>query len=343
MASSFVTLLYCHPETHLLGILDHNGQILCDAKFYDISNFSDEGLACARFSLEGDAQWGYINIKGETIIPPTYYDAQPFSEGLAAVSLLNSWGYIDAKGKIKIKCQFEKAYAFDQKGFAKVGYHGHCGFINKKGKWLIEPKFDWWGLGAFSSNNLAKARFEEGKSFFINRQGDIVLKPRFKSFYEFSEDLCLFKMSNNRYGFMNAQGKAVIPAHYEEAVDFSHGLAKVLINGSWGFINKKNELVIAPEFKNNTAEISLEDVFKVGLEKAIPRPHISSFSPSGLAFFEANGVYGAINTSGDIIIPTQYTDISEETAEIFLVTTQDGREGYIRRDGSWIGDYYQSC
>lgn len=39
-----------------------------------------EGLACVR---ERDADYGYINKKGEYVIPPRFYRAQEFSEGLA--------------------------------------------------------------------------------------------------------------------------------------------------------------------------------------------------------------------------------------------------------------------
>jgi hypothetical protein len=40
-------------------------------------------------------KYGYINEKGEEVIPPRFDDAQPFAaNGLAAVRVKGKWGYI---------------------------------------------------------------------------------------------------------------------------------------------------------------------------------------------------------------------------------------------------------
>ena len=49
---------------------------------------------------------GFIDKAGKQIIPPNYNDAQPFSEGLAAVRLKGEYGYIDRSGKMVIPPQF---------------------------------------------------------------------------------------------------------------------------------------------------------------------------------------------------------------------------------------------
>jgi hypothetical protein len=57
--------------------------------------FSD-GLA----AVQVDGKYGYINQKGEKIIPPIYEIAFYFKEGFAYVSYKGKWGIIDKKGHV---------------------------------------------------------------------------------------------------------------------------------------------------------------------------------------------------------------------------------------------------
>jgi hypothetical protein len=61
-----------------------------------------------------------VDAQGKWVIPAEYEDAQPFSEGLAAVQKDELWGYLDAEGKVQIDFQFAHANSFDE-GTAEVG------------------------------------------------------------------------------------------------------------------------------------------------------------------------------------------------------------------------------
>ncbi len=65
--------------------------------------------------------WGYINIKGEEIIPPKYTSAWSFWEGFAMVSQINNEGkeeffFINKQGKNLFEDTWE-----DLRGFSKDG------------------------------------------------------------------------------------------------------------------------------------------------------------------------------------------------------------------------------
>jgi translation initiation factor 6 (eIF-6) len=45
---------------------------------------------------------------------------------------------------------------------------------------------------------------------------------------------------NGKYGFIDTKGNLVIPPVYDDAWHFSEGLARVEINGKWGYIDKRN-------------------------------------------------------------------------------------------------------
>jgi len=49
---------------------------------------------------------------------------------------------------------------------------------------------------------------------------------------------------NGKYGYINPKGEAAIPLVYDDARNFSEGLASVKQNGKWGFIDPKGNLKI---------------------------------------------------------------------------------------------------
>ena len=87
------------------------------------------------------------------------------------------------------------------------------------------------------------------------------------------------------WGFINSEGKEVVPCQYERIQDFNEGLACVRKDGKWGYINKNGNVVIP--FKFIAA---------------------GSFS-EGLACFyldTAEHHLGFIDKKGNVVIPAKY-------------------------------------
>ncbi|MBU3187647.1 WG repeat-containing protein, partial [Clostridium estertheticum] len=78
-----------------------------------------------------------------------------------------------------------------------------------------------------------------GKWGFINKTGEIVIKPQFDFACNFSEGLAAIKVEG-KSGFINKNGKIVIKPQFDNIYDdvssFHEGLAMVNIGGKWGFI-----------------------------------------------------------------------------------------------------------
>jgi hypothetical protein len=53
---------------------------------------------------------------------------------------------------------------------------------------------------------------------------------------------------NGRWGYINGRGQVVIKPLYEKAGPFAEGLSRVALGGKWGYINDRGNTVIAPSF-----------------------------------------------------------------------------------------------
>jgi len=98
-----------------------------------------------------DDKWGYIDKTGKFVIEPRYDQAYPFSNGLAAVVLLDNnkdykVGYIDKTGKYVIEPFPANAGSkFNDEGIAQISIFGKDkkgsfkGYINTKGEYIWKP------------------------------------------------------------------------------------------------------------------------------------------------------------------------------------------------------------
>jgi len=103
-----------------LGFIDVDGDIVIPAAYRQANPFS-EGLAAVQ---DNDGRWGFIDKQGHVVIPFIYDHALSFSEGFAAVMKWHEnqphWGYIDTNGNVVVPLVFQQARSFSE-GLAWVG------------------------------------------------------------------------------------------------------------------------------------------------------------------------------------------------------------------------------
>ncbi len=82
---------------------------------------------------------GFLNTKGEIVIPAKFDFAQYFTEGLSAVRQKDKWGYIDKAGNIVISPKFDYALPFHH-GYAKIQIKDNFYIIDRDGKIVLNSK-----------------------------------------------------------------------------------------------------------------------------------------------------------------------------------------------------------
>ena len=73
---------------------------------------------------------------------------------------------------------------------------------------------------------------------YCNQSKEIIIPCKYDVATPFSEGLAAVVL-NNKYGFIDKEGKDVIPLKYDLiSSSFSEGLVSVMLKGKWGFIDK---------------------------------------------------------------------------------------------------------
>ena len=167
------------------------GRTLIKPQFRIASSFH-EGLAAFRIAGLTEVRWGFINKKGEIVIPPKYEGVGDFSEGLAQVHSPDkvSDGFIDKSGKLVISLKSNEIHGSFSEGLASVWIPpSQAGFIDHKGK--IVFKVDSTEVGEFHEGLCYASSFSSKDRLrgFVNRSGEWVIKPQFYKAMNFSEGL----------------------------------------------------------------------------------------------------------------------------------------------------------
>ncbi len=228
------------------GFIDKNGKFLSILP-YKYTQFFSEGL-CA---VAKDGKWGYINSKGDVVIDFQFDDCGDFYEGLAYMEQDGKYGFIDKMGKIVIKSQFKEARNFHE-GIAMVALDGGWGYINTKGELVVPAVHDY--LADFSDGLGRVVDFDTNKTIYFDKNGKIVLEFAPNEIYgeAFSEGLASFsKIGSDDVGYINKKGEVVIEPQYGDAWQFKEDLAvaKDTKTKKYGYINREGEWVIKPQFE----------------------------------------------------------------------------------------------
>ena len=328
----------------------------------------------ALFSVRINGKVGFIDNSGKIIINPQFDNANEFSEGLAAISVDKKWGFIDKNGKIVINPQFDGVNDFkegfaticigcdylyganrisaDNKRFERIPVK--FGYINKNGKIVITPQFDWaYGF----QEGLAQVEIGiNGKWGYIDKTGKLVIQPQFydiefgqTSDEGFCEGLAA-TYNGNYWGFIDKKGKTIIDFNYDLAYDFSEGLALVKIDKKFGYIDKSGKFVINPlfdghpysggKFEEGLASVKIGDkegyINKSGEFVINPQFEMAGAFSEGLAAISVDKKWGFIDKNGKIVIAPQFDSAYDFKNSLAQVEFNKKYGYYIDKKGQFI-------
>ena len=265
------------------------------------------------YLVRKDSLYGYIDISGKVIIKPQYIRAQPFSEGLAAVSNGKKYGFINSRGDTIIPFIYDETFMGFNNGLSDVTLCDSCGFINKKGKIVIPLIYKtcypfmskYAQVQTFDMDYLVTDK--KGKTYNedeindkyrlwvprnrypgsfststgrgrINIKGDTIVPPLYLVTGNLSDRMYIVQDKNKKWGAYNDKGQLVVIPQFDDIWHFHEGVANFKLNDKWGYVNKIGQIVIEPIFD-----------------------YARQFT-NGIAYVELDGKVGFINKKGEFII-----------------------------------------
>jgi hypothetical protein len=235
-----------------------------------------------RYPVSESMVWGFIDGEGRIAIPPTFFKAGHFSEGLAAVAINEGCAYSDINGLLKPRLPLTVCNPFHS-GRARFGVEatGRSGFLAPDGSVAIPARFDAahdfsegiaavreasrWEYIDTNGRRLAETTYADARPFseglagaapkdlfgFIDRFGTMVIEPRFRDVGTFHEGLASVRTDSGG-GYIDKRGTFVGPQRWAFAGRYSEGLAAVSVDGKHGFIRTDGSLAIRPQFVDST-------------------------------------------------------------------------------------------
>lgn len=330
------------------GFSDENHRLVIPCIFpenkpYQGAYSFSEGVACV---MKGD-RWGLIDADGNDITEFKYRSLQSCSENrIVAQDEKYNWGCIDRSGntvipfgKFKSIGSFADGRAVVSAFWKKGLFSGSSllkGYIDVDGEFVVEPQYVW---GSPFGDGLAVVYKGEDKreSFGINPDWKcfVIAKDGSKQFrmpnginahYNHFNDGMLRVESNigspSRKGFVDKNGKIVVPVELGFAWDFCEGVAIVSRKGDSRcyFIDTDGRELPIGHFADAHGGFS-EGLCPVS---------------TGRQYGGKNGKYGLIDKTGNLVVPYMYDWMDFGFEGGLIRVRNDDVEFYIDHEGRRI-------
>jgi hypothetical protein len=345
------------------------------------------------FPIVKDGKWGLINRTGRVVVTPrfdelgrqsanvfgasqktwqavTLLQSRPTSDELVGVRLGKQWGFVNREDEMAIAASLDGIGWFGQEGLAAAKRRGKWGFIDRAGRFVIEPQFDYVYNFACGLAHVQKGRGRNPRWGLIDTSGRFVLAPTFDHISEpcywalvyshgnpegssrynaksFNTDL-IGVVADGRLGYANRQGEIVIEPRFLPQTDlvFREGLKRVHLNSAdkFGYIDQTGRFHIPPQFDSADEFFEGRALVRLGTQSGYidttgrfleGQPPATGDYSEGLATLRIGGKVGFVDRSGTVVIEARF-DAARNLAEGRAAVCLQGLWGFIDRTGTIV-------
>lgn len=229
------------------GVLDPDGEWTVDCTYDFISPVTDK---LNRLTEAGE-DLRILDKKGvvQSFFTDEVEAARAIEDGVLPVQSGGSWKYYDSVASEFILGNYEDAASFAD-GIAAVKENGSWRLIDKNGNVTGSSLFEdikLYDSGEYFHDGVFVAK-AEGSYGLYNQKGEFVAGIPCTDMDVYIDGGIAYQDQNGTWGFMNKKGEVMIAPQFENAKSFSNGLAAVCMEGQWGFIDQSGKLVIDCQF-----------------------------------------------------------------------------------------------
>lgn len=189
------------------------------------------------------------------------------SKELYRIQVGGKCGFINERGKLVIEPQFDEAYWVfgDSVCYAEIGERK--GLINTDGEFVTELDKSIFWIYQFN-NGVASFTTDTGNKGIINKSGEIILPAIYKSIIKDDDNGFIIEDTLGNYGYVSVQGDFIVPCKYNAVSGFNEGLMVVVTNQKYGYVDSTGVWVIdsiyddARAFEDGLARVKTNDKWR---------------------------------------------------------------------------------
>ncbi len=298
------------------GLVSPEGEVVLDTIYDSILVSDSKNLATVKL----DDKWGLVNSDGEFLldieyIAPIDFDHSKYATNMAAIiTSENKLGYVNFEGKIVIEPIYFVNYGYyDYKTFSRgvqeIPLNDELAqiIINESGKELYR-----------SSNNDVIIDYDDeiiclvniGESYYkvVDYHGNVIIedldytdfnkKPVILSLDD--SDVIFVENSDTSFAMYDYEGNLLLDSFY------NFGSMFMLFTNEIMAIKNETETMIG---YINTKGQSITDIIFDFDKMSFYNGFIGNFKNDGYSVVIKDGLYGVINSNGELVIDCQYIDI----------------------------------
>ena len=185
---------------------------------------------------------------------------------LYRIQVGDKFGFINEKGRLVIDPQFDQAYLLFGDSICYAVMDGRKGLINTEGKFVAELDTTITWVFQFW-NGFAVCQNNKERQGVISKSGEVILSPIYKNvIYDRNGFIIIDTLGN--CGYMNNSGEIVMPCVYDFIGVMEEGLRNVSSNKKYGYMDSTWNWVIdskyddARAFGNGLARVKLNGDWK---------------------------------------------------------------------------------
>jgi hypothetical protein len=198
-----------HLSTGGVWEIDLNGRIL-SRQLQQPENIQkifpeSEGLK----AIKKDGKFGFIDARGRLRIANRYEDAQAFSQQLAAIKIRGRWGFINHEDKIAIQPVYDEVTSF-QNGLSIVKQKNFYGAINQEGKIVLPIRYE--KLIILQNSRIILS--QDGLQGLADERGKFLINCKYNSIQDLNNGYLIVE-KDKKYSLLTLQGISTIPMIYD--------------------------------------------------------------------------------------------------------------------------------
>lgn len=288
---------------NLWGLIDKSGQEVVPCGYEFISEFVN-GIAVGIKPNTGERS--LISISGKEQVYSDYSSVGLLKGGLIMVRKNRLYGLMDRSGNFILPCEYEHIKE-QQNGYIKTEKELMYSFEFEIVKHDASSYYD--------RNRTAEVRIDHKNKMIYT----LVTKEEMNQAKLLGYNTKDAKKEVNIYGFLDKNGKEILPCQYDEIRTFDNGLMRVRLNQKVGLFSNEGKEILPIKYTS-----------------------IGDFNEEGYAAISLDSKFGFINENGEEVIDIKYQGVNY-LIDGFAMVKKENYWGLVNLKGEEVTsfDYLQ--